>query len=200
MSDNNIKCTRYNSKYFNFEGDRTLYKNVTVVNGGKWLTGTGWVIRYSEKDAFISSCKLAFPNLTLTFVEDTKSEPKSKSKSEPKSKPEPEPEPEPEAEPEGNDDFVPNKEPSEAAIRTVFRSRSADKHRSRVRHIPKDTILDNTEFQLSSSDEDESESDSDSSADFPVRSPGRKKYVSSSAIKRVEHANRRLAELSLKKD
>ena len=60
-----IKCMRYNSKYFVFGGDKKLYKNIVSMSGGKWLKGTGWVIKHIDRDGFTESFKLAFPGVTL---------------------------------------------------------------------------------------------------------------------------------------
>ena len=192
-----IKCIRYNSKYFVFGGDKKLYKNIVSVSGGKWLKGTGWVIKHVDRDGFTESFKLAFPGVNLVDG-DTASPPKVV---EDKVRVEETVDKVRVEETVEEYDFVPNHSPSEEAIRTVFRARSADKHKSRAKPRVKETLLDTTSFVLNSSSDEESESDSgsDSSADYPARSPGRKNYISSSAIKRVDHANRRLAELSLSK-
>ena len=188
-----IKCMRYNSKYFVFGGDKKLYKNIVSMSGGKWLKGTGWVIKHIDRDGFTESFKLAFPGVTL-IDGDVASPPKVEVRVEETVEEEKLVE-----ETVEEDDFVPNHSPSEKAIRTVFRARSADKHKSRAKPRGKETLLDTTSFVLNSSSDEDSDSGSDSSADYPARSPGRKSYISSSAIKRVDHANRRLVELSLTK-
>lgn len=188
-----IKCMRYNSKYFVFGGDKKLYKNIVSVSGGKWLKGTGWVIKHIDRDGFTESFKIAFPGVTL-IDGDVASPPKVEEEVRVEETVEEEKLVEETVE---EDDFVPNHSPSEKAIRTVFRARSAEKHKSRAKPRGKETLLDTTSFVLNSSSDEDSDSGSDSSADYPARSPGRKSYISSSAIKRVDHANRRLAELSL---
>jgi len=201
-----IKCMRYNSKYFVFGGDKKLYKNIVSMSGGKWLKGTGWVIKHIDRDGFTESFKLAFPGVTL-IDGDVASPPKVEEEVRVEETVEEEEvrveetveEEKLVEETVEEDDFVPNHSPSEKAIRTVFRARSADKHKSRAKPRGKETLLDTTSFVLNSSSDEDSDSGSDSSADYPARSPGRKSYISSSAIKRVDHANRRLAELSLTK-